>query len=148
MAGVERFQEYARAFEDFAKSDDPAVLEPFFSEHVVYEILGGGPLEGRHVGRAAVLAHLTASLDGFDRRFATRELQLLEGPVERAGAVWMRWRANYRSPGLPELSIDGEETAHFEGDRISRLEDRLPPEATSIMQVWFEAYGDRLPTRA
>ena len=141
---VTRFQEYAAAFEDFVKSDDAAVLEPFFSESAVYEIAGGEPLAGRYEGRAAILAHLKSSLDAFDRRFDSRSLVLLDGPALRDGTVWMRWRASYKTPGVPELVFDGEETVHFEEDRISRLEDKYPPESSSLIQNWFDHYRDQL----
>jgi hypothetical protein len=144
MDPVARFQEYAAAFEEFFASDDPATIEPFFSESAVYEITGAEPLAGRHEGRAAVIAHLKSSLDGFDRRFDSRTLTLLDGPALRDGTVWLRWRASYKTPGVPELVVDGEETVHFEGDRISRLEDRFPPEASSLMRHWFDHFGDQL----
>ena len=70
------FREYATAFEDVVKTDDFRRLEPFFAEDAVYEIRGGPPFAGRHVGRAAILAYLKASLDGFDRRFQTRRLDI------------------------------------------------------------------------
>jgi len=145
MDALTRFQEYAAAFEEVFRSDDWSALEPYFTEDAVYEILGGPPFGGRHQGRDAVFTHLKGSLDGFDRRFASRELELLEGPALREGSVWLRWRASYKSPGLPELVIDGEETVSFEGDRIRRLEDRFPPQMSPITEAWLGAYGDRLP---
>jgi hypothetical protein len=144
MDPVARFGQYAAAFEDFFESDDPATLEPFFSEDAVYDVTGGEPLAGRHEGREAVIAHLKASLDGFDRRFGSRELQLLDGPALRDGTVWLSWRASYKTPGLPELVIDGEEFVHFEGDRISLLEDRFRPETSALIKQWFDHYGDQL----
>ena len=141
---VTRFQEYAAAFEDFFESDDTAALEPFFSESAVYEITGGEPLAGRYEGRTAIIAHLKSSLDAFDRRFDSRSLVLLDGPALRDGAVWMRWRASYKTPGVPELVFDGEETVHFEEDRISLLEDKYPPESSSLIQNWFDHYRDQL----
>jgi hypothetical protein len=56
----------------------------------------------------------------------------------------MRWRASYGGPGIPELVIDGEETAAFDGERIRRLEDRFPPEATSIAEMWFRSFAGRI----
>ena len=91
-----------------------------------------------------MLAHLKRSVDGFDRRFETRELEILEGPEQQGSSVWLRWRGSYRSPGLPELVIDGEETAVFENGRIRRLEDRFPLEASSILEAWLETNGSRL----
>ncbi len=144
MDPIARFQDYAAAFEQVYKSDDWSLLEPYFTEDAVYEIFGGEPFAGKHEGRDALLAHLKRSVDGFDRRFETRELEILEGPELEGNSVWLRWRGSYRSPGLPELVIDGEETAVFEGDRIRRLEDRFPPEASPIMEAWFKANGSRL----
>jgi hypothetical protein len=144
MDPLRRFAEYAAAFETFFESNDEAAIEPFFSEDAVYEILGGPPFAGRHEGRAAVFTHLRASLDGFDRLFATRELELLEGPELRDAAVWLRWRASYRSPGVPELVIDGEESVTFSGDRIVRLEDVFALQMSALVERWFGQYGDRL----
>jgi hypothetical protein len=144
MDAVSRFREYAAAFEDVVKSDDFGRLEPFFAEDAVYEIRGGPPFAGRHVGRAAILAYLKASLDGFDRRFPTRRLEMLEGPELREGGVWFRWRASYSGPELPELVLDGIEIATFEGDRIRRLEDRFALEMSSLTEHWFSHYGSRL----
>lgn len=144
MNPLARFGEYAAAFEDFYQSDDPSILEPFFTESAVYETFGGPPFAGCHRGRNAVFDYLKLSLDGFDRRFAVRELELLSGPELRDGKVWLRWRANYRSPGVPELSIDGEETLTFEGPQISRLQDDIGLEASALVEHWFTQFGDRL----
>jgi hypothetical protein len=142
---VKRFNEYAAAFERVYQNDDWSQLEPFFTEDAVYEIHGDSPFGGRAEGRDAVLAYLRQSVNAFDRRFPRRKLELLEGPMLRQGRVWMRWRATYSGPGLPELVIDGEEAAGFEGDRIQRLEDRFPPEASPITELWFRSFGSRLP---
>lgn len=144
MDPMTRFREYAAAFEDVVKSDDFSVLEPFFSEDAVYELIGGPPFAGRHEGREAVFAYLKQSLDSFDRRFGSRQLEVLDGPALRDGAVWMRWRVCYKSAGLPELVLDGEETVSFEGDRIGRLEDRFPFEMAPLVEHWFSHYGDQL----
>ena len=142
---VKRFGEYAAAFERAYQSDDWAQLEPFFTEDAVYEIEGGPPFGGRAAGRSALISHLEKSVNAFDRRFPKRSLQLLEGPTLRDGRVWMRWRVTYSGPGLPELVLDGEESAAFDGDRIQRLEDRFPPEAGPIAEMWFRGFGNRLP---
>jgi hypothetical protein len=149
MDPVQRFRDYAAAFERVYQSDEWKQLEPFFTEDAVYAIHGGPPFGGRAEGRDEVLAYLRRSVDAFDRRFPRRALELLEGPVLRQERVWLRWRASYSGPGVPELVLDGEESAEFEGDRIRRLEDRFPPEASGIAETWFRAYSSRLaPARA
>jgi hypothetical protein len=141
---VQRFAEYAAAFERAFESDDWSQLEPFFTEDAVYEAHGGPPFAGRAEGRDALFAHLKRSVDAFDRRFPRRRLELLEGPKLRESRVWMRWRASYGGPGIPELVIDGEETADFAGERIRRLEDFFPPEAGPIVEMWFRSFAGRI----
>jgi len=145
MSQVRRFQEYADAFEKVFENDDWSVLEPYFSEDAVYETIAGPPFGGKIEGRKALFAQLKQNLDGFDRRFDSRELELLEGPAERDGKVWIRWRATYRLAGKPPLVLEGEETASFEGDRIRRLEDRFGGDASAVTG-WLEQYGALLGT--
>jgi len=147
MDPIDRFREYAATFEDVFKSDDWSLLEGFFAEDAVYELVGAEFFEGRHEGRDAIFAALEASLANLDRRFETRELEILEGPALKEGDVWLRWRASYRTPGVPELVIDGLELVRFEGERIARLVDVFPPEMGHISQHWFEHYGDQLGAR-
>ena len=52
-----------------------------------------------------VIGYLKVSVAGFDRRFGERELVVLEGPEVRGDGVWLKWCANYRSEGLPPLSL-------------------------------------------
>ncbi len=142
---LERFTEYASAFGDVFKSDDWTVLEPFFTEGAVYALEGADFFAGRHEGREAIFAALKASLDSFDRRFATRSLEIQDGPALREGAVWFKWQACYRSPGVPELVIGGTETITFDGDRIERLVDHFPLQMGGIVENWFSHYGSLLP---
>ena len=144
MNPIERFQEYADAFEVVYEKDDWSALDPFFTEDAVYETIADEPLAGVHEGRKAVFAQLKQSLDTFDRRFDSRELELREGPVERDGGVWMRWAVTYRVEGAPPLVLEGEELARFEGDRIRRLEDRFADDATQKMLAWMGEHAGRL----
>ncbi len=144
MDPIQRFGEYAAAFERAYASDDWSELGAFFTEDAVYEVPGGPPFGGRAEGRDAVVAHLRRSVNAFDRRFPSRRLELLDGPSLRGDRVWMRWRASYSGPGIPELVLDGEESVVFDGDRIRRLEDRFPPEAAAITEMWFRSFEDRI----
>lgn len=89
MGSLERFMKYAAAFEESVRDDDGSRIEPLFTEDAVYETFADAPFGGRLEGRDAVLAHFKASLDGFDRRFDERILELLEGPREQDGSVWI-----------------------------------------------------------
>lgn len=141
---IPRFAEYAAAFEKAYASDDWSVVEPFFAEDAVYEVHSELPFGGRFEGRAAILACFKSILDAFDRRFASREVQLVEGPREQDGAVWLRGRAIYRAPGVPELAFELEETAAFADGRIRRLEDRYDAATEARLAAYLAEHGARL----
>jgi len=141
---IPRFAAYAAAFEEAFRSDDWSGVEPFFHEDVVYEVPLPPPLGGRFEGRAAVLAYLKDVLDRFDRHFATRELELLDGPSQDGALVWVRGRARYTAEGVPEVAFELEELATFDGDRIRQLEDRYTPAEGERVQAWLKQHGPAL----
>jgi hypothetical protein len=146
MDPLARFADYASTFEKVFENDDWSLLDPFFSEDAVYEIVAAPPLGGRHAGREQVFRALRESLDGFDRRFDSRELEILEGPRLEDGKVWLSWRATYRVAGAPPLVMEGEERAWLEGSRISRLEDRFSEETQQRVPAFLAEHGSRLKT--
>ena len=147
MSKIPRFAAYAATFEKSVASDDWSLLEPFFTEAAVYDTVADPPLGGRIEGRAAVLAWFKDILDRFDRRFESREVALLEGPKEIGDAVWIRGSATYRAKGVPNLVLELEETAHFDGDRIRLLEDRYEPAMQRAVADYLAAYGGKLGIR-
>jgi hypothetical protein len=144
MSLTDRFLAYAAAFEDAYASDDWSKVEPFFTVDAVYETLADAPFGGRYEGRAAILAYFKQSCDSFDRRFDSRAVEMLEGPTERAGHVWFRWAATYTLAAAPALRFEGEETAVFAGDRICRLEDRIPAASSGQTLAYLGAHADKL----
>ena len=142
MDAIARFASYAAAFEEAYASDDWSKLDPYFTADAVYQPLAafGGPIAGREALKAA----FKAMVDSFDRRFASRAVEVLEGPTERDGAVWFRWAATYTLPGAPALRMVGEETVEFSGDRIRRLEDRMTAEETQRVRDYLAAHARKL----
>ncbi|MGH7964131.1 MAG: serine hydrolase [Candidatus Binatia bacterium] len=144
MEMVDRFLAYATAFEEAYASDDWSKLDPFFTEDAVYDFIAPAPFGEKSIGRAALLAQLKNSVNGFDRRFDSRTVELLEGPIEKDGAVWIRWAAVYTLAGAPNCRMEGEERAVFAGDRIQRLEDRVTDAEASRVGAYFAQYGAKL----
>lgn len=145
---IPRFAAYAAAFEKAFASDDWSVVEPFFTEDAEYEVGLGPPFTPESGsclrGRDAVLAYFKKALDAFDRRFATREVVLLDGPRVDGDAVWIRGRADYTSPVAPDLSFELEEIAVFSGDAIRRLEDRYDADTIAAVDAYVAAHGEKL----
>lgn len=144
MSLTQRFGAYAAAFEKAYASNDWSPIETFFAPGAVYEVHLGAPLGGRFEGRDAILAYFVRALDGFDRRFASREIELLEGLRESADSVWILGRAIYRADGAPKLAFDLEETATFAGDVIVRLEDRYDAANRTVIEDYVAERGAKL----
>jgi ketosteroid isomerase-like protein len=145
MTSIPRFAAYAAAFEKAYATDDWSLLEPFFAEDAVYEIRDvPAPFGGVQRGRDAILAYFARVVNAFDRRFATREVLVRGGPLEKDGAVWVKGAARYTAPGVPELVFELEESAWFDGDRIRRLEDRYDAAEVERLQEWVGAHGGKL----
>src|SRR5262245_17624393 len=116
MSALQRFVAYAGAFEKAYLDDDWSQILPFFTEDAVYDAGLPGLLGGRIEGRDAILAYFGDVLDRFDRRFASRRIEIVEGPREERDAVRVRGRAIYTAEGAPDLAFELEETARFAGD--------------------------------
>jgi hypothetical protein len=144
MSKIGRFAAYAAAFEKSVASDDWSLVEPFFTEAAVYEVDLEPPMGGVFEGRDAILVYFKQVLDRFDRRFASRELSLLEGPKQEGDTVWLRGAATYRAPGVPDFVLELKEVIRFEGDRICRLEDHYEPAMKKAIAEFIAAHGAKL----
>jgi hypothetical protein len=146
MTRIGHVLSYAIAFEGAYFTDDWSRIDPFFTDDTVYQPLGafGGPIEGRDALKAA----FKMMVNGFDRRFASRAVEVVEGPTERDDSVWFRWAGTYTLPDAPTLRMIGEETVVFAGDRICRLEDRMSDEETKKVQAFLATHGAKLKPAA
>ncbi|MBW2287025.1 MAG: nuclear transport factor 2 family protein [Deltaproteobacteria bacterium] len=144
MSKLARFGAYAAAFEKSYQSDDWSWVEPFFTENAVYDAGVDLFMGGHFEGRAAILAYFKAVLDGFDRRFESREIALLDGPFEEEQTVRFRGSASYRAEGVPDLVLVLEEIITFEGDRIIHLEDRYDDDMIGALRAYLEEHGEAL----
>ncbi len=145
MSRIALFANYAAAFEDAYKSNDWSLIEAFFSEDAVYDVgQMPAPLGGRCEGRAAILAYFDRVLNGFDRRFATRAIALVDGPREDGDTVWLRGGVTYTAPGVPDLCFELEEITTFRGDLICHLEDRYDDATVEAVVAYANAHGAKL----
>ncbi len=144
MNAVDRFAHYAMTFEQAFVTDDWAPVAEHFSEDAVYETFGAGPLAGRAQGRAAVVERLSRGVNGLDRRFDERVPEILEGPTEREGGVWMRFGVTFKRAGLPDLRFTGDHTTYFDAGRIYRIEEYVPTTVGTAVDAYLAAHGARL----
>ena len=145
MKLIERFQKYAEDFEETYVDDDWSRIAPYFAEDAVYVVRGMPvfPIDAK--GRDAVLAALKGSIDGFDRRCASRSLELTAPPSVTDQIVTIHWRGVYTLGDAPNLDFAGIEEAHYnEAGEILRLVDIYEAEAVRTVGRWMEEHGDKL----
>jgi hypothetical protein len=138
MAALERFLAYAQDFERTYADDDWSRLAQYFAPDAVYEVQGTAPCE--ITGREAIFRGLKKSLDGFDRKFAERRVEIAGPPKAEGDTVAVEWLATYVRPGTPPLVLRGRSVACFAGDAIGRLTDTLTGDPGELA-AWFGAHG-------
>jgi len=148
MDSVESFARYAIAFEQAFVTDDWSPVAEHFTEDAVYETFGTGFLAGCATGRNEVIARLRRNVDNLDRRFDERVPEILEGPSEREGGVWMRFALRLLRAGLPELRITGDHTVYFHGGRICRIEEYVPTPVGTAVDAFLAAHAAALKPAA
>ena len=144
MTNIERFIDYAMAFEQVLATDDWNSLERFFTEDAVHHAKGGGPLAVLSMGRDDVIVGLHRSVAHLDRRFDRRLPEVLTGPEERDGAVWITWRLTLERAGLPSLVVEGSHATSFRGDRICRIDEGLSRATGERVATYLREHGARL----
>ena len=142
MSNVDRFEQFAAAFEATVEDDKWSRLEPYLAENVTYVNVGGPDPECE--GRRAVIAFLQADVSNIDRKFDTRKLVALTPPSAKGDRLSRRWRITYTLAGAPDLILEGEARYLFEGDLIKGIEEELTPASMQEMRAWMARYGTRL----
>jgi hypothetical protein len=141
MDVLKRAAAYAADFEKTYADDDWTRLAPYFHEDAVYEVQGDVAWACTLEGREAVFRGIKRSLDGFDRRFASRELSA-DGPPEVDGTrVRLSGRVTYRRDDLPPLLLELTEVIEFDGDRIARITDVYDDRVGPALD-WLAAHGE------
>jgi ketosteroid isomerase-like protein len=141
---MQRFAEYAAAFEEAIRSDNWSGVAPFFAEDACYTTELPPPLGGRFEGRVAILAYFKHILDAFDRRFATRESLPGGGSHEDGNTLSFHGRVRWTAPGRPDLIFAAEEQVTFRGEVIVDLVDRYDAESVATIAAYLREHGPAL----
>lgn len=138
---VEQLAAYAMAFESTFADDDWSRLVPHFAPDAEREVRGGGILAFHSVGRDEVLADLKRNVDDMDRRFDLRIPEVLAGPEERDGVVWMDWRLTLRRAGLPDLVVEGRHGTWHRDGVITRIEEHVSDEVGATVERYLAKHA-------
>ena len=141
---VQVFMDYAAAFEETYVDDDWSRLTPFFHEDARYEVRGG-PMACQIAGRDAIFRGLKKSIDGLDRRFDERTIEISDGPhvakVPDGEEVSIGWLVTYRRSDSPKIGIPGRSVFTVVDGRISAMRDEYDDTAMAPVEAWLQQYG-------
>jgi hypothetical protein len=137
---MQQFLAYAGDFEKTLADDDWSRLRQYFADDAVYTVEGTS-FACRLTGPTAIFAGIKKSLDGFDRKFTKRDIDVTSGPEITADQIRMGWKVVYTKEGLPPFVLRGRSTVRYAGDRIVALTDSYDPDMTDEFAAWQRKSG-------
>jgi hypothetical protein len=140
---MQQFMAYAAAFERTLVDDDWTRLQQYFAPDAVYEVHAQS-IGCRLTGPAAIFAGMKKSLDGFDRKFAKRDIEVTSGPEVSADEIRMAWKVVYRKEGVSPFELRGRSVARYANDKIVYLADSYDASMDREFTAWQQANGVQL----
>lgn len=140
MEIMQNFLAYAGDFERTLADDDWERLRQYFAEDAVYEVLAKS-FGCRLSGPTAIFAGIKKSLDGFDRKFSKRDIEVTSGPEIIGDEMKMGWKVVYTKDGVPPFVLRGRSTVRYVGDKIVHLADSYEPGMEDEFAVWQRSSG-------
>ena len=132
---VQRFVAYAGDFEKTYVDDDWSRLRQYFADDAVYEVKSKA-IGCRLTGPDAIFKGIKQSLDGFDRKFPSRAVEVTGAPEVSGNEMQVSWKVTYTKPGVPTLVLRGRSTARYAGDKITHLSDAYDAVMDQEMSDW------------
>lgn len=135
MEIMQSFMEYAGDFEKTLADDDWKRLDRYFADDAVYEVEAQS-FGCRLTGRAAIFAGMKKSLDGFDRKFDGRDIEVTSGPEVEGDEMRMGWKVVYRKAGATPYVLEGRSTVRYGDGKIVQLQDAYDPSVDDVLAAW------------
>ena len=137
---LQPFMSYARDFEKTLADDDWTRLHQYFAADAVYEV-NASSFGCRLVGPAAIFAGMKKSLDGFDRKFTRRDVEVTSGPEVSGDEMRMGWKVVYHKDGVPPFVLRGRSSVRYADGRIVHLADSYDPSVEGEFAAWQRESG-------
>ncbi len=96
------------------------------------------------IGRDQVIDDLHRNVADMDRRFDLRIPEVLAGPEERDGVVWMDWRLTLRRAGLPDLVVEGRHGTWHRDGVITRIEEHVSDAVGTAVEAYLTKHAAAL----
>lgn len=140
MNALEIFMAYANDFEATYQDDNWTRLEKYFAGNAVYRVKSTiMPCELK--GTQAIFAGIQKSLNGFDRRFSSRSIQVHDDMQVTPNSVEMGWTVTYTLEDKPRLDLLGRSRVVVEGGLITELQDSYTKADEAAVASWVAETG-------
>jgi SnoaL-like protein len=140
---MQQFMAYAGDFERTLVDDDWTRLQRYFAADAVYEVRAES-FGCRLIGPAAIFAGMKKSLDGFDRKFTKRDIEVTSGPEVSGAEMRLGWKVVYTREGLPPFTLRGQSTVRYADGKIAYLADSYDPSVAAELAAWQRETGATL----
>jgi hypothetical protein len=137
MENLPRFMAYAADFEKTLVDDDWSRLRQYFADDAVYQV-DAKSFSCKLSGPDAIFKGIKKSLDGFDRKFDGRSVDLTSGPEVEGDALRMGWAVTYRKAGKTPYVLRGKSEVRYRDGKIVHLADSYGPEVRSEAADWMQ----------
>jgi hypothetical protein len=136
MENLPAFLSYARDFEKTLRDDDWTRLVQYFAADAVYDIEISE--YGSHiVGRDAIFRGIKKSLDGFDRKFDGRDVQVTSPPEMDGEWMKMSWVVTYKKADKEPFPLRGASRVLYRDGKIAHLVDSYGPGVVDEIRTWM-----------
>ena len=137
---LQQFMAYAGDFERTLADDDWQRLRRYFADDAVYEVKADA-FGCRLTGPTAIFAGIRKSLNGFDRKFSKRDIEVTSGPDISGDELRLSWNVTYHKDGVPPFVLRGRSVARYAGDKIAYLADSYDPSVGDELAAWQRESG-------
>lgn len=139
---LQRFMTYAGDFEKTLADDDWTRVKPYFADDAIYEVKAS--FGCKLIGPDAICKGIKKSLDGFDRKFDRRDIEVIGQPEVEGDEMRVAWRIVYHKNGLAPYTLEGRSMARYRDGKIAYLSDSYDSDVDSILAAWAQDNGVEL----
>jgi hypothetical protein len=140
MDNLTQFMQYAADFERTLADDDWARLRRYFADDAVYEVKAEG-FPCRLAGPDAIFKGMKKSLDGFDRKFDGRTIDVTKGPEVEGDVLHIDWAVTYRKAGKTPYVLRGHTDVRYRDGEIVHLVDSYAASVGAESAAWMQQNG-------
>lgn len=140
MDNLPLFMKYAADFEKTLADDDWTRLRQYFAADAVYEVKSDG-FPCKLTGPDAIFKGIKKSLDGFDRKFDGRTIDITKGPELDGDVLRMDWAVTYRKAGKSPYVLRGSSEVRYRDGKIAQLTDSYDASVGAQAAAWMQQNG-------